>query len=48
MADLCNGYLSSIDLESDSKSSYIESFKLFHYLLNIVGTNKGYLVGCIK
>ena len=48
IADLCNGYVSTVDLESDSKASYIESFRLFHSLLNLVGTNKGYLVGCIK
>ncbi len=48
VSDLCNGYLTSIDLECESKAGYVESFKLFHQLLNLVGTNKGYLVGCVK
>lgn len=48
ITDLCNAHVSVIDLESESRAGYIESFKLFNYLLNIVGTNKGYLIGCVK
>ena len=48
IADLCNGLVFVIDMENEAKQSYVESFKLFNYLLNLVGNNKGYLVGCMK